>query len=156
MHGTTRPDASSTPSAMARSNPAPSLRTSPGARFTVTRLCGSSQPPLRTAVATRTLASMQAASGKPTRKNPGSPSARSTCTETGRAVAPSSAAQWSVAATRACYCEPRAARATRGDGLADPSENERGSRNEMPPRVAISTQAESGSKPFASFAGGGR
>ena len=127
--GATRLEACSSVSAMARSKPAPSLRTSPGARFTVTRLCGSSQPAFRTAVATRTLASMQAASGNPTRKNPGKPRARSTWTDTGTAVAPSSAAQWSEACTRPCLCEPRAARAQRGAGLADPSENERGSRN---------------------------
>ena len=87
------PAAARIPSAMARSKPTPSLRRSPGARLTVIFFCGSWYPVLRSAVRTRVRASLHAWSGKPTRWNPGSPSARSTCTSTRRAPAPAMAAQ---------------------------------------------------------------
>src|SRR5256885_6396569 len=85
---------------MGTSKLAPSFLTSPGARLTVMRLCGSSYPEFRIAVAQRTLASTHAMSGRPTTTKPGSPRARSTWTSMGKALVPSSAAQRKEACTR--------------------------------------------------------
>ena len=85
----TSPDAASTPTAMGTSYPVPSLRTSAGARLTVTRLSGNVYPLLRTAARTRSRASCTATSGSPTTLKPGNPWAMSTSTST---AAPSSPA----------------------------------------------------------------
>ena len=81
----------STPIAIGRSNPVPSLRRSPGARFTMMRFCGSETPRFRTAAATRTFASCTAPVASPTRWKPGIPSAASTSTSTGIACTPRTA-----------------------------------------------------------------
>src|SRR3954471_24622558 len=117
------PAACRTASAMARSNPAPSFLRSPGARLTVIRLCGSSYPALRIAVAQRTFASTQAMSGSPTTKNPGSPRARSTWTSIGRALAPRSAAHRKEACTPGPHCERRAGKLSERDGAGRPVSN---------------------------------
>src|SRR5207248_10611655 len=88
------------PISMGTSKLAPSFLRSPGARLTVMRLCGSSYPEFRMAVAQRTFASTQAMSRNPTTTKPGSPRARSTWTSMGRALVPSSAAQRREACTR--------------------------------------------------------
>ena len=69
----------------------PSLRRSPGARLTVIRLGGKVAPALRMAARTRSLASLTAASGRPTMLKAGSPEAMSTSTLTGSPVSPVSA-----------------------------------------------------------------
>ena len=61
-----RPAAASMPSAMGRSNDAPALRTSAGARFTVTRCGGNSKPEFLMALRTRSRLSRTLASGSPT------------------------------------------------------------------------------------------
>src|SRR4051812_57269 len=62
------------PTAMARSRPAPALRTPDGARFTVTRLVDHRSPLDRSAARTRSRDSRHAPSGWPTMVKPGSPS----------------------------------------------------------------------------------
>ena len=74
------------PSAIGRSNAAPTLRTSAGARLTVTRSGGNGKPELRIAVRTRSRLSRTVASGSPTIVTPGSPGDTSTSTETGNGV----------------------------------------------------------------------
>ena len=54
---------------MGRSNAAPSLRISAGAKFTVMRLDGIRKPEFFMAASTRSLLSLTAPSGKPTVKN---------------------------------------------------------------------------------------
>ena len=58
---------------MGRSNAAPTLRTSAGARLTVTRALGNGNPELRIAVRTRSRLSRTVASGSPTIVMPGRP-----------------------------------------------------------------------------------
>ena len=77
--------------AIARSNPAPSLRRSAGARFTVTRRSGNSKPALRIAARTRSRASWIAVSGRPTIVRCGSPLETSTSTVTSAVSRPQSA-----------------------------------------------------------------
>src|SRR5688572_20605326 len=79
------------PSAMARSKPVPSLRRSAGARFTVIRRSGNSNPLFRIAARTRSRASRTAVSGRPTMSKPGSPLATSTSTDTSSVSRPHSA-----------------------------------------------------------------
>ena len=67
------PDAARMPSAIGRSNAAPTLRTSVGARLTVTRSAGNGNPELRIAVRTRSRLSRTVASGSPTIVTPGNP-----------------------------------------------------------------------------------
>src|SRR5437773_3236428 len=62
----TAPVAARMPRAIGRSNEAPSLRMSAGARFTVIRSTGKAKPALRIAVRTRSRLSRTAESGKPT------------------------------------------------------------------------------------------
>ena len=65
----TTPVAARIPSATARSNPAPSLRTPAGARLTTTCPGGMWKPLLRSAALTRNWASRMTASGRPTVRN---------------------------------------------------------------------------------------
>ena len=73
-------------SAIARSSDEPVLRRSAGARLTVIRRGGWTNPLLRSAPRTRSRASWSAASGSPTIEKPGSPGATSTSTRTTRPV----------------------------------------------------------------------
>ena len=68
--------------AMGRSYDGPALRVSAGARFTVIRRMGNSQPEFLMAARTRSLASWTAVSGRPTMEKDGSPGEISTSTET--------------------------------------------------------------------------
>ena len=76
----TIPWAASIPSAIGRSNDAPALRTSAGARLTVMRCTGKSNPELRIALRTRSRLSRTLASGRPTMVNAGKPNDTSTST----------------------------------------------------------------------------
>ena len=76
------------PSAIARSSPAPALRTSAGARLTVIRRGGKARPLFRIAPRTRSRASWRAVSGRPTMVKPGSPGATSTSTRITRPSMP--------------------------------------------------------------------
>ncbi len=107
--GSTMPAAASTPSAMGRSKPVPSFRMSAGARFTVTFFEGSSKPQFLMADATRTLLSLTALSGKPTRAKKGRPSAMSTSTSTMTASTPISAPDRTVASIVPPLTRPPAA-----------------------------------------------
>jgi len=96
------PEAARMPSAMGRSNAAPILRTSAGARLTVTRPTGNGKPELRIAERTRSRLSLTVVSGRPTMVMPGNPPPdTSTSTETGSASTPNTAAAWSRANMRA-------------------------------------------------------
>ena len=86
------PDAARMPSAIGRSNAAPTLRTSEGARLTVTRVVGNGKPELRIAVRTRSRLSRTVVSGSPTIVSPGKPDDTSTSTDTGIASTPKTAA----------------------------------------------------------------
>ena len=86
------PDAARMPSAIGRSNAAPALRTSAGARLTVIRCGGNSNPELRIALRTRSRLSRTLASGRPTIVNTGMPKDTSTSTCTGQASTPITAA----------------------------------------------------------------
>src|SRR3989442_1681288 len=68
---TTTPVAARIPSAIGRSNDAPSLRRSAGARLTVIRSDGNAKPAFRMAVRTRSRLSRTAESGRPTVVNAG-------------------------------------------------------------------------------------
>ena len=97
--GTTS-EATSTPTAMGRSSPAPPLRTPLGARFTVMRFCGQASPLDSSAARTRSLDSRQASSGRPTMVKPGQAVGRRgprRCT--GRPWAPSNVADETMAST---------------------------------------------------------
>ena len=87
------------PTAIARSSDAPALRRSAGARLTVIRRGGNARPLLRMAPRTRSRASWNAASGRPTIVNPGRPGATSTSTRMTRPSMPWSVAAWTVAST---------------------------------------------------------
>src|SRR5688572_12401214 len=71
-----------------RSNDAPALRRSAGARLTVTRLCGKSKPEFRMALLTRSRLSLTDASGSPTIVKAGRPNETSTSTWTVHASIP--------------------------------------------------------------------
>ena len=75
-------DAASTPMATARSRPDPALRSDDGARFTVIFRPGKVNPALVTAARTRSRASRQAVSGRPTMLKPGRPVLMWTSTRT--------------------------------------------------------------------------
>jgi hypothetical protein len=79
--------------AMGRSKPVPSLRRSPGARFTTIRFDGIFTSTLRIAAATRIFASCTARSARPTRWTCGIPWPASTSTSTGKASTPRSVAE---------------------------------------------------------------
>ena len=93
------PDAASTPSAIGRSNEEPALRMSAGARLTVMRSIGNSNPELRIALRTRSRLSRTLASGRPTMLNAGRPNDTSTSTCTGQASIPNTAAVRTHAST---------------------------------------------------------
>ena len=78
--------------AIARSRDAPVLRSSAGARLTVMRRGGKTNPALRIAPRTRSRASWTAVSASPTIVKPGRPGATSTSTRMSRPSRP-----WSVA-----------------------------------------------------------
>src|ERR1039458_5332599 len=88
----TLPCAASTPRAIGKSNAAPALRTSAGARLTTIRWAGNSKPELRMALLTRSRLSRTLASGRPTIVKPGKPNDTSTSTWTGQASTPKRAA----------------------------------------------------------------
>ena len=96
----TSPVAARTPSAIGRSNDDPALRTSAGARLTVTRCGGNSKPEFRIALRTRSRLSRTLASGRPTIVKVGSPNDTSTSTWTGQASTPKTAAVRTQASTR--------------------------------------------------------
>ena len=82
---------------MARSRPAPTLRTPDGARFTVVRRLGHPSELVSSAARTRSRASRQAVSGWPTTVKPGRPVATWTSTRTRVASTPSRVAAGMVA-----------------------------------------------------------
>src|SRR4029450_7501847 len=88
----TTPLAARTPMAMGRSNDEPALRMSAGARFTVTRCSGNSNPEFRMALRTRSRLSRTDVSGSPTIVIPGRPNETSTSTLTVQASIPYTAA----------------------------------------------------------------
>lgn len=85
--------AASTATAMGRSNPDPSFRTSAGARFTVIRLAGMDIPEFFSAVRTRSWASRTAEAKYPTMENIGMPSLTSASTVILRLSIPQMAAE---------------------------------------------------------------
>ncbi len=87
----TWPLAASTPTAIARSNAGPALRTAAGARLAVRRCWGKSRSELSSAARTRSRASRTDASGRPTSENAGRPRRTSTSTVTSRPSTPSTA-----------------------------------------------------------------
>ena len=84
-------DAASSARAIGRSKPDPSLRRSAGARLTVIRRRGHSSSALVMPLRTRSFASWQALSGRPTIENPGTPRCRWASTSTSRASRPTRA-----------------------------------------------------------------
>jgi hypothetical protein len=84
---------------MARSRPAPTLRTPGGARFTVTRALGHASRLDMSAARTRSRASRHVVSGRPTTVNAGSPLDTWTSTRTGRPSTPSRVADATDAST---------------------------------------------------------
>ncbi len=93
------PEATSTPTAMGRSRPAPPLRMPDGARLTVTRRRGHGRPLETRAARTRSRDSRTAASGRPTTVNPGRPLATWTSTRTVRPSTPRRTAEGMLAIT---------------------------------------------------------
>jgi hypothetical protein len=91
------PSATSVARAMGRSKAVPSLRTSAGARFTVTRRGGSGSPALARAAPTRSRLSFTPPAGSPTIVHCGKPRATSTSTSTSNASMPWTAADRAVA-----------------------------------------------------------
>ena len=87
------------PSAIGRSNAAPALRTSAGARLTVIRWGGKSKPEFLMALRTRSRLSRTLASGNPTIVNAGRPNETSTSTLTAQASMPNTAAVRRLAST---------------------------------------------------------
>ena len=84
----TCPDAINMPIAIGRSNRPPVFGISAGAKFTVIRLAGNSNPELIIAPRTLSLLSLTAVSGKPTVEKAGKPFAKWTSTITGNACTP--------------------------------------------------------------------
>ena len=97
--GDSSPVATSRPTAIGRSRPAPPFRMPEGAKLTVTRRSGQGRPDERTAARTRSRDSRTAASGRPTMVKPGNPLETWTSTETGRPTAPLSVAEATEAST---------------------------------------------------------
>ncbi len=95
--GLSSPAATSRPTAMGRSSPAPPLRRPDGARFTTVLRSGHGRPLERMAARTRSRDSRTAASGRPTMVKPGRPLDTWTSTETALAVAPVRTAEWTAA-----------------------------------------------------------
>src|SRR4029450_8136634 len=97
-----------------RSRPEPTLRTSGGARLTVTRAVGQRSLDDSSAARTRSRASRHVASGRPTTVNPGNPDDTWTSTRTGRPSTPSSVADRTDASTAAAppLRDPRIVRQT--------------------------------------------
>src|SRR5690606_15373072 len=91
------PLAARTPRAMARSKRPPSLGRSAGARLRVMRRAGKSKPEFWIALRTRSLLSLTAVSGRPTRVMPGRPLARCASTLTAGASTPTWARLWTMA-----------------------------------------------------------
>ena len=81
--------AASMPTAIGRSYSGPSFFISAGAKFTVIRWAGYSYPLFFSALRTRSLASLTAASGRPTSSNAGRPPEISISTDTGYPTMPS-------------------------------------------------------------------
>src|SRR5690554_1439886 len=98
---------------MGRSNAGPSLRTSAGARFTVTRLGESGRPRRLSAARTRSRDSCTAAPGSPTMVKLGSPPLTSTSTVTRTASTPTTVAEATVAYIAPSLGAPRQHRAWR-------------------------------------------
>src|SRR5262245_14451754 len=99
----TRPVAQRIPSAVGRSNAAPSFRRSAGARLMVMRSRGNSKPAFLMAARTRSRLSRTAESGRPTVVNEGRPFVTSTSTETVVTSTPWSAAERTFASmNRVC------------------------------------------------------
>src|SRR5688572_13709569 len=107
------PDVARRPNAIGRSKDDPAFRTSAGARLTVMRWCGKSNPELRIAERTRSRLSRTVASGNPTMVKWGSPNETSTSMWTGYASTPNTAALRRVASTIAQCCKRRPCRARR-------------------------------------------
>ena len=82
---------------MARSRPLPALRNDEGARFTVIRCDGHGAPLVVTAARTRSRASRQAASGRPTTAKAGRPWLTWTSTRTDRPSTPRTVADGTTA-----------------------------------------------------------
>ena len=101
---------------MGRSNDEPALRTSAGARLTVIRCGGNSNPELRIALRTRSRLSRTLGSGRPTIVNEGRPNVTSTSTWTGKASMPKTAALRRQASTPDVHCNPPASERTGGNG----------------------------------------
>ncbi len=97
--GRTCSDPSRMPIAIARSSEAPALRRSAGARLTVIRRGGWTNPAFRNAPRTRSRASWSAVSARPTMVNPGRPGATSTSTRMNRPSRPCSVAEGTMAST---------------------------------------------------------
>ena len=95
--GSSCSDATSTPTAIARSSPLPPLRVPDGARLTVIRRVGQSRPLDSSADRTRSRASRHDASGKPTTAKPGRPFETWTSTLMGRPSTPSTVAVGTMA-----------------------------------------------------------
>src|SRR5438270_11898499 len=87
---TRRATASAIATAIGRSRPDPSLRSSAGARFTASRVRGNSRPLLRIAARTRSRASLTVVAARPTRTNATSPRPTDASTCTGRTSSPAS------------------------------------------------------------------
>ena len=136
------PDAASTPSAIGRSNDAPALRTSAGARLTVMRCCGNSKPELRMALRMRSRLSRTLASGSPTIVKPGRPNETSTSMVTGDASMPKTAAERTHASMR------RSAMQTRAQPAA--AANFRRNRRSAPRRVPRSAATPHAYRPTVS------
>ena len=83
--------------AIAKSKPAPTLRTVVGARFTVMRRATQANPLVNRAARTRSRASRHAPSGWPTMVNDGTPSLAWTSTVTGNPSIPTSWADGTIA-----------------------------------------------------------
>ena len=113
--GSIAPPATSTPTAIARSSPAPVLRTPEGARLTVIRFMGQVRSLERSAARTRSRDSRHASSGSPTTLNAGRPLATWTSTETGRPSAPRSVADGMMASTSASFRTPARTMPSVGD-----------------------------------------
>jgi hypothetical protein len=86
---------------MARSSPEPTLRSEDGARLTVTLRTGKVKPLLVSAARTRSRASRQAVSGRPTMAKPGKPALMWTSTLTAWPSMPSRQAEEMDASTMA-------------------------------------------------------
>ncbi len=112
----TSPMATSSATASARSSPEPTLRIVGGARFTVVRVSGHGSPLDAIAARTRSRASRQAASGRPTMVTPGTPRPTCASTVTECPSTPSSVADGTVAITARSSGTREVGRSRRGAG----------------------------------------